>query len=158
MNRKLSMALGIVAGMLLVESYLHHIPTVAQQTENEADAEGNDEPSMQCPMMAGLKGLTLFADSPEVLRSRAESLKLTQEQIAQLQEIEESARQRSLDVLTDEQRDELLPVPDERLSVMELSRRGAKMKKDGDMKMCPMCQKMMEKMRKKRAHKSEEAE
>ena len=128
-------------------------PTRAQ----EKAAPGGGTPAMQCPMMAGLHGLELYADGPAVLLARADELGLTALQKKQLEEIRESARKQAREVLTEEQRGRLKGEPEGPLSPMALSRaRMAKMKDKEDM-MCPMCMKMMqmmkEKMRQKEAGK-----
>lgn len=170
MRYKLTMPLAVLIGLSLVIGYSFRPSLQAQQPEErggrsaqeatgDASAKESEEGKsmMQCPMMAGLKGLDLFADSPEVLRSRAEGLGLSEKQVEQLEEIEESARLKAREVLTEEQQDQLKETPEGRLSMMELSRmRAMKMKKDGDGMMCPMCMKMMQKMKQQKGEKGKE--
>jgi hypothetical protein len=106
-------------------------------TPGKEDA-AEDQPSMmQCPMMAGMRGIQMYSDGPVMLLARAKELG---------HEIEKSARAKARSLLTDEQRGQLKDLPQKRLSMMELSR--LQMKKmmatkqaDG---MCPMCMKMMQ--------------
>jgi hypothetical protein len=115
-------------------------------TPGKEDA-AEDQPSMmQCPMMAGMRGIQMYSDGPVMLLARAKELGLSNEQKEKLHEIEKSARAKARSLLTDEQRGQLKDLPQKRLSMMELSR--LQMKKmmatkqaDG---MCPMCMKMMQ--------------
>ncbi|MBW3542802.1 MAG: hypothetical protein KY476_21275 [Planctomycetes bacterium] len=104
--------------------------------------------------MAGLKGVELFADSPAVLLARAKDLELTEQQIQQLQRLEESTRQQVRELLTEEQRRHLQDVPKDRLSMMELCMHRMQdmpAAQDGEAgPMCPMCRRMMEKMKRDR--------
>lgn len=116
----------------------------AQPPKKPAAERAPSDMKMECPMMAGLKGIDLFADSPAVLQADAKNLKLTEQQLEQLSEIEQSARQRARELLTDEQRQQLEESPDAPLSLMELGMRRMKHMQDGDKgQMCPMCMKMM---------------
>lgn len=161
MRHKQAMLLALLIGLSLVIGSSIRPSIQAQQPElggGEPKQEAREEssgkkgkPTMQCPMMAGLKGFDLFADSPEVLRSRAEALRLSGEQIEQLKEIEESARLKAREVLTREQRGQWTKAPEGRVSIMELSQmRAIKMQKNGDGTMCPMCMRMMQKMKQQR--------
>lgn len=120
------------------------------QKKPDRPAAGKQGQMMMCPMMAGLGDVKLFAESPAVLRARAEELNLTAEQKKRLEAIERAARKQAREVLTAEQREELADAPERPLSVMELSRMGMK-KRDGKEAgmMCPMCARMM------RMHKDE---
>lgn len=134
----------------------------AQTPTKEAASERGqpDETMMQCPMMAGLKGIDLFGDSPVVLKAKAKDLKLTEQQLDRLKEIEQSARQQARELLTDEQRQQLEPSPDRPLSLMELSMSRMKHMQDGGKpsQMCPMCMKKMMKMKKAEGHRLPEEE
>lgn len=125
------------------------------QAPQEAQPE-REKPhaKMQCPMMSGLKGIDLFVDSPAVLQAEAKDLKLTEQQLERLKEIEQSARRQARQLLTEEQRKQLLDRPEGPLSLMELSMSRMKEKRhmpDGEKsgQMCPMCMKMMQMMKMK---------
>ena len=98
----------------------------ADQVEAE-QGEPKAKMDMMCPMMAGLKGVELYPDSPALLKARAEELGLEQEQKRRLEEIAESARQQARDVLNAEQRQQLQQAPEGPLSMMQV----AKMRMDG---------------------------
>jgi hypothetical protein len=63
--------------------------------------------------------------------------------------MEAAARRRARRVLNDEQREQLKEAPKGPLSMMQLSRSGMKKGGPGKGMMCPMCMKMMQKMRQK---------
>lgn len=98
-----------------------------------------------CPMMAGLKGVELHADSPALLTARADELNLTDEQARELRQIAERAREQAREVLNEEQREELAEAPEGPLSPMQIARMRIKAR-TGDQEqgqMCPMCLRMM---------------
>lgn len=116
--------------------------TAAQQEADQQAAEDNGQ--MQCPMMASLKEVGLFADCPNVLLSQEKQLQLTQEQQQRLREIQESAREQARDVLTEEQQEKLEDAPQGRLSMMQLARLDLdKGDAEDRSRMCPMCMRMM---------------
>lgn len=124
------------------------------QEEPEKTGKAKGKPAakeakmMQCPMMAGLKGIKLFPDGPEALLAESKRLALSDKQIKQLKKIEQSAREKARAVLSDKQREELGKEPKAPVPLMELSRlRAMKMAKEDDAMMCPMCLKMMQKMK-----------
>ena len=98
---------------------------------------------MNCPMMAGLKGINLFADSPTFLLAQAKDLKLSEQQVEQLEQIQQTARRQARELLTDQQREQL-PATAKPLSMMEICM--TRMPKTGQPpeQMCPMCMKMMQ--------------
>ncbi len=85
------------------------------------------EPEMTARMQL-LMGAAVFVDSPAALRVQKDKLQLSPEQVDKLGAIETEARQKSLALLTPEQRAQLGDIPDEPLVMME------------------MCQEMMAKM------------
>ena len=119
------------------------IPPRAQKRGNARPERDRADMMMQCPMMSGLKGIDLFADSPTVLQAQKEDLKLTEQQIEQLQQIEQTARRQARELLTEQQREQLQDSPKGPLSMMELS--VMRMPKTGKApeQMCPMCMRMM---------------
>lgn len=132
----LSTALGLTAFALR--------PDVRAQEDDQPDA--NRESKMQCPMMTGLKDIQLFADGPAVLLSKAGELNLSEDQKQRLQEIQESARDQAREVLNGQQREKLQNVPEERLSLMQISMRHMKERMQDQQqegRMCPMCMRMM---------------
>lgn len=139
----------LLAGFLLAEGA---VPSGAQ---NQKKKKG--KMAMKCPMMAGMKGVDLYADSPEVLLARAEHLELSKKQKARLEKIATAARRRARRVLTEEQRKEIKNAPHGPLSMMEITK--LRMKDKGHEKekghMCPMCMKMMHKMMEKKKGRKE---
>lgn len=137
MKRMLWIPAGIV--VLAAAVGLAQAPQDKEKPPQKADESA--KPMMQCPMMAGMKGMKMFADSPAALLARAEELGLDVKQKRQLEEIEEAARLQTRKVLSDKQWEQLRKAPPGRLSMMEMARMGMKgKKKDG---CCPMCMKMM---------------
>lgn len=134
---------GLLAGGYGLEPLVH-----AENPQEEAeDTPETSKPKMEmmCPMMAGLKGVDLYADSPTLLAARAEELGLSEEQKKQLEKIATSARQNARDLLTAEQRDALEELPEGPLSMMQISKMRMKKMAESDSKMmCPMCMKKMQ--------------
>lgn len=119
----------------------------SSQTTNEIDNQADAKP--MCPMMAGMKGITLTADSPPLLLARADDLKLTDEQKHQLKSIAVEAQRKATMVLTAQQQSMLGESPDKAMSMMEVAMMRAKdMKDEKSGGMCPMCKKNMEEMMK----------
>ena len=142
---------GVSAGFVLLAVTLSQAQVPQDAGKKPLKADQNAKTMMQCPMMAGIKGLTMFADSPAALLSEADDLKLTDKQIKKLRKIEESARQKALKLLTPEQQEQLKKFPKEPLSIMQLSMARMKNRKEQDKPhglMCPMCMQMMQKMQK----------
>ena len=130
-------------------------PNARNQRQDRGQRERPQaEVQMQCPMIAGLKGVELFADSPPVLLAQAEKLELTDDQVQQLERIEESTRQQVRRLLSEEQRQQLQEAPKDRLSMMELCMlrmQDMPAAQDGQAgPMCPMCKQMMDKMKRGR--------
>lgn len=162
MKRTLRKQTLIVSALALTVGFGSH---VLGQTENtapnqiekktESSQAEKKEGGMQCPMMAAMKDVALFADSPPVLLGQAEQLNLTQQQQEQLQEIGESARKQALAVLNAEQRGQVARAPSGPLSMMQLAKLQKKEETGGeaseDKGMCPMCMKMMRKKMKGKA-------
>lgn len=120
----------------------------ASQNADEPAEKAKTPDMMQCPMMACMKGMEMYADSPAVLLSQAEELELSDEQKEQLEEIEQSARQQARAVLTAEQQEQVSESPKGLLSMKDLCMMRMKnMTGRGGQKhmMCPMCMKMMKK-------------
>lgn len=110
------------------------------------EAGKSAKPMMQCPMMAGMSGIKMSADSPMLLLSQAEELGLSEEQQKKLDEIANAARQQARKLLTPEQQEKLKGFPEGSLTMMDLCKmRMKKMmaEKKQDGMMCPMCMKMM---------------
>jgi hypothetical protein len=82
---------------------------------------------MQLLMRTGV-----FVDSPAALQVQKDKLQLSQEQAGKLNEIEKEARQKSLALLTPEQRTALGDIPEKPLVMMEMCQQ-----------MMPMCAGMM---------------
>ncbi|WP_345327537.1 hypothetical protein [Novipirellula rosea] len=120
------------------------------QAQDDSKASGqNDKMSMECPMMTGLKGIKLTADSPPLLMARAEELELTDEQQQKLKAIAQEAQRQATEVLTADQRSMIGESSGKAMSMMEIAMMRSK-KMDGgesDM-MCPMCKQKMEGMMK----------
>jgi len=143
----------IAAAVLVTAGFAYH--TDAQDTNPSADtdqsqttdkAESKDKSGMmQCPMMAAMKDIQLFADSPPVLLGQAQNLELTEKQKQQIQAIGESARKQALGVLNAKQREQLADSPEGPLSMMALAKLQKKGASDEEKSegMCPMCMKMM---------------
>ncbi|MAX40123.1 hypothetical protein [Gimesia sp.] len=141
----LVLLLGLIAGGYVLEPVVY-----AQNPQQADDAAGKSKPKMEmsCPMMMGLKGVALYADSPTLLMARAEELELNEAQKKQLEEIARSARKQAREILTAEQRDALKKLPEGRMSMMQIAKMQMKERKSGEdsRMMCPMCRKMMQEM------------
>lgn len=157
MKRTIGKQMLIVSSLVLAVGFGYQVfgqQTAENLERDEANSsEAQRKEGMQCPMMAAMKKVKLFADSPPVLLGQVEKLDLTQQQQRQLQEIGDSARKQALTVLTAEQREQVEKAPSGPLSMMQLAKlqkkEGASGKDEG---MCPMCMKMMrEKMKDKTA-------
>ena len=138
--------------------------TQAQESQEHFSAKQKQDTAersmMQCPMMEGLKGVSLFADSPAVLAAQAKKLDLTEEQVQKLRQIEQSTREQARQILNEEQREQLADEPKDRLSMMELCMlrmKGMDMNKTEQQPggMCPMCAKMMRQMRERQGAEKE---
>lgn len=141
--------LWIPAGIVVLAAAV----SLAQARDKEKPTQKADEsakPKMQCqcPMMASMKGIKTFADSPAVLLSQGEELGLSEGQKKRLQEIQEQARQDARDVLSIKQQETLKESPKGPLSMMDLGmmrmKKGMGQKEQKGM-MCSMCMKMMQK-------------
>ena len=144
-------ALGIPAGLVLLAVTLSQAQVPQQAGEKPPKSDETAKPMMQCPMMAGMQGLKMYADSPAVLLWEADDLKLTDKQKKRLRKIADSARQKALKLMTPEQQAKLKKLPNEPMSIMDLSMARMKDKMDHNMPhamMCPMCMQMMQKMQK----------
>ena len=120
----------------------------APRTAEEPAEKAKTPDMMQCPMMACMKGMKMYADSPAVLLSQMEEFELSDEQKKQLEEIEQSARQKARSVLTAKQQEKFGESPKGPLSMKELCMMRMKHMtgQDGQKAMmCPMCMKMMKK-------------
>ena len=119
------------------------------QTTGESDNETSSK--SMCPMMTGLTGIKLTADSPPLLMARADELNLTEQQKQQLKRIAEEAQSKATKVLTSEQRSILGDSPDKPMSMMEIAMmRSQKMHGETSGEMCPMCKKNMDEMMKRK--------
>ena len=118
-------------------------PPQVQERKKAQPGPDRADMMMQCPMMAGLEGIDLFADSPAVLQAQKDDLKLTEQPIEQLQQIEQTARRQARELLTEQQQEKLQNSPKAPLSMMELCM--MRMPKTGKQpeQMCPMCMRMM---------------
>ncbi|EMI17595.1 secreted protein [Rhodopirellula maiorica SM1] len=100
-----------------------------------------------CPMMTGLKGIKLTADSPPLLMARADELKLTEQQKRELKSIAEEAQRKATKVLTSDQQSRLGDAPHKPMSMMEIAMmRSSNMDDEKSGEMCPMCKKKMDEM------------
>ena len=158
-TRRPLVLLALVFHVMFTVGYSVRPAALAQDGEkSKTQPPGKDaEPAMRCPMMAGVGDLRLHADSPAMLLARAKELGLTDKQVEELKKVQESARKRAREVLTNKQRGETKGDPPGPLSVPELSRMQAARAKDKDGKemMCPMCMKMMQKMKQGKESKEE---
>lgn len=150
--RVVAVALIAMAGQLLraADDRVQEATVVKAGDGKTGDAKKSDQKTardtsaeqMKCPMMAGLGGLSMAADSPVALLARVGELGLDIKQQRQLEEIEASARQQARKILTDKQWEQVKQAPQGRLSIAELARMGLKGKNtDG---CCPMCMAMMQ--------------
>jgi len=125
--------------------------------DKQKPASKSAQAMMECPMMASMKGMKAFADSPSVLLSQADELGLTAKQRKRLEKIQQKASQRAHGVLTAGQQKKLKDFPKGRLSMMDFAMMQMKkmmgQKKQQGM-MRPMCMKMMQ-QQKKSAQKQE---
>ncbi len=140
---------GVVFAALLAVS-LQSLAVAQESTRETNDRDKEAESKPMCPMMAGLKGIKLTADSPPLLMARADELKLTEEQKQELKSIAEEAQRKAAKLLTADQKSMIGKSPDKAMSMMEIAMmrsKGMKGDKSGDM--CPMCMKKMEGMKKK---------
>lgn len=133
----------IPAGIVLLALLAARAQFALNAREPSPKTDQTAKPKMQCPMMAGMKGMKVFADGPAVLLSRAGELRLTNKQKQQLADIREKARQRARNVLTAEQQKMLKGTPRGPLSMMDLAMMRMKTMKKPHGMMCPMCMKMM---------------
>lgn len=150
---------GVILASLLATSFQSiAFAQDSLQTTNGIDKKTDSKP--MCPMMAGMKGLKLTADSPPLLLARAGELKLTDEQKQELKSIAEEAQRKATMVLTAEQQSMLGESPAKAMSMMEVAMMRSKdMRGDKSDGMCPMCKKKMEGMMKeKRGKKSDGGE
>ncbi|QDT16586.1 hypothetical protein CA12_26920 [Alienimonas californiensis] len=123
-------------------------PVTAAHGQGQAKQDGSSSPQkMMCPMMAGLKGVELHADSPPLLLAQADELGLSEDQRNSLREIAEAARKQAREALTAEQREELGKMPEGPLSPMQIAKQRMRDGKETaeEKPMCPMCMKMMRK-------------
>ena len=134
----------------LIAGYAVQSGALAGPQEKKKEKKESDM-DMMCPMMAGMKGVDLYGDSPALLLARAKALKLNEKQISQLKEIAESSRKKAREVLTAEQQKEIDKAPKGPLSIMQVTKlRMKEMMADKKMQhMCPMCMKMMQQKREK---------
>ncbi len=127
--------------------------TLGYQAAGQSDAKQAEKPMMQCPMMQTMKSIDLHASSPDVLIARAEQLNLSEKQHEKLRAISENARKQALELLNEAQQQQLQAGKSGPLTPMELVKLVAKEDKrgaeSGEKKMCPMCQKMMERKKAK---------
>ena len=148
--------LGLITGAgvilaLLITISLQSLPgALAQdssQTTNDIDKKTESMP--MCPMMAGMKGIKLTADSPPLLMARADELQLTDVQKQELKSIAEEAQRKATKVLTKQQQSMLGESPGKVMSMMEVAMMRFKdMNDDKSDGMCPMCKKKMDEMMK----------
>ena len=83
----------------------------------------SDMPDAMRMRMDVMMRTPIYADSPCAIYGRADRLGLTDEQQAQLAEIENEVRQKALDVLTPEQREALGELPDSPMTMMQMCKR-----------------------------------
>ena len=155
-SRTYFLVLGLLIGLIAVgygvqKAVFAQVPEQDAQQQDDREpqqkqAQGKPKMQMMCPMMAGLKGVNLYADSPELVLARDTDLELTEQQRTELEKILETARNKAREALTAQQREQLEQAPEGPLSMMQL----AKLLKKNDSsegesrQMCPMCMKMMQ--------------
>jgi hypothetical protein len=138
----------IFAAMLAIS--LQSMTFAQESTQATNDRDNKSESKPMCPMMVGLQGIKLTADSPPLLMARADELKLTEEQKQELKSIAEEAQRKATKLLTADQKSMIGKSPGKAMSMMEIAMmrsKGMKGEKSGDM--CPMCMEKMEGMKKK---------
>ncbi len=122
---------------------------VEAQDDSPADSHNDKKMSMECPMMSGLEGIKLTADSPPLLMAGADELNLTGEQQQKLKAIAQEAQRKATEVLTEDQRSMLGELSGKAMSMMEIAMMRSTKMGDGDSDMmCPMCKKKMDGMMK----------
>jgi len=134
---------GVVFAALLALS-LQSLAFAQESTQETNDRDKEAESKSMCPMMAGLKGIKLTADSPPLLLARADELKLTEQQKQELKSIAEEAQRKATNVLTADQKSLLGESPEKGMGMMEIAMMRSKGMKDDKSGMCPMCKKKME--------------
>lgn len=141
---------GAGVGLVLLALLAVSRPSPAQAQVDSKASSQDGKMSMECPMMTGLKGIKLTADSPPLLMARAEELKLTDEQQQKLKAIAQEAQRQATEVLTADQRSMIGESSGKPMSMMEIAMMRSKKMDDGESgKMCPMCKQKMEGMMKK---------
>ena len=147
-KRRTAAFAGTGALLVAVSMFSNQSATSAQDAL-QAELENDRKSAMMsnCPMMTGLKGIKLVAESPPLLLARKEELKLTEEQTKELDSIAEEAQGKAIAVLTDKQREILGDSAGKPMSMMEIAMMRAKASKSKTTEgMCPMCQQKMDKM------------
>lgn len=144
------LSVGAGVGVILL-ALIAASPQSPAQAKDDSKASGQNDKkmSMECPMMTGLKGIKLTADSPPLLMARAEELKLTDEQQQKLKAIAQEAQRQATEVLTADQRSMIGKSSGKAMSMMEIAMMRSKKMDEGESDMmCPMCKQKMEGMMK----------
>ncbi len=81
--------------------------------------QGGVDPSMMRRCMVMMR-TPIFLDSPSAIRGQAEALGLSDEQVKQLLDIDNEARQKAKSVLTEDQLKKMGEVPDKPVAMMEM--------------------------------------
>ncbi|WP_164104505.1 hypothetical protein [Candidatus Laterigemmans baculatus] len=142
-----------VAVASVIASAAFGFQAVAQNAEEGGASAEQQGKMMMCPMMEAIKPVHLYADTPAVLLAQEDSLALTEQQQEKLEEITAEARERAREILTEKQRQQLEEAPSGPLSAMQLTKLQRK-EGTGNAKgaMCPMCMKMMQKMKERQGN------
>lgn len=151
--------LGVGVGTILLSLLTVSPHSLALAQDDAKTNERSDKKMpMECPMMTGLKGIKLTADSPPLLMARAEELKLTDEQLQKLKAIAQNAQRQATDVLTTDQRSMLGDSSGKAMTMMEIAMMRSQKVGDGESDMmCPMCKQKMEGMKKTMMKKMKES-
>lgn len=138
-------AVGVILLTLLAVS---QSSSALAQDKSKPSGQDDKKMSMECPMITGLEGIKLTADSPPLLLANADELQLTEEQQQKLKMIALEAQRKAAEVLTADQRSRLGESSGKAISMMEIAMMRAK-KSGGDASemMCPMCKEKMDGMK-----------
>ncbi|GEM_PF-3716019 len=144
-------ALAVAVPLAILAAYSWPPPATGQdkQPTVSESAQTDSDPSMQCPMMMGLKGIQLAPDSPPLLLAEAQQWNLTAQQQQRLKQIANEARQKARQVLSEDQLEKLAGKPNQAMPLPQIAKQrmqDTKKASQDSKPRCPMCQKMMQKM------------
>ena len=145
---QLRLIVGATVGVTLLSLLAISQSSSALAQDKSNSGQADKKMSMECPMMTGLEGIKLTADSPPLLMANARELQLTDEQQQKLKMIAKEAQRKAGEVLTGDQRSKLGEASGKAMSMMEIAMMRAK-KSGGAASemMCPMCKEKMDGMK-----------